>query len=136
MPPGYMQLRNGPPAGVLRTGSGPPARSSIDPAQMPRPDAAGAQPTAQVFETRHAGKHSIPPHSSKLIAVRVCLTRMPFSHQGWLHSEHCTRLLCVGSCVSASVMWVRCRCATVGAGLWGRQPVQHAADAELCALLS
>lgn len=71
MLPGYMQLRNGPPAGVIRTGSGPPARSSIDPGQMPRPDAAPAQPEAQVFETRHMGKHNIPPPSSRQIAVRA-----------------------------------------------------------------
>lgn len=50
MPPGYMQLGNGPAAGVIRTGSGGPARSSIDPAQMPRPDAAAAEePEAQVL---------------------------------------------------------------------------------------
>lgn len=70
MPPGYMQLRNGPPAGVIRTGSGSRPGTRIDPAQMPRPDAAPPQPEAQVFETRLAGKHNIPPPSSHQIAVR------------------------------------------------------------------
>lgn len=85
MPPGHMQLRNGAPAGVIRTASSPQARSSIDPAQMPRPDAAGPPPEAHVFETRHAGKHSIPPHSSKLIAVRSSQCDLPSAHEGCLN---------------------------------------------------